>query len=188
MPEFFTEDYRYQLAAQPYLAAIARGVKDSPASRAFLLRGTEYAQSYETAEPLWQKQWQARGNPKCPFWSNYWFNPCQSCNCRIDNSVSMEIDALFFLENSEGKRLAVHVEMKRDGEALSIGQAEAYRPRAECYRDQRRVRKGVLRHDHFIAVLFCGTQTDTQLVKQYFDRVILHDSARNAFPGYPSGR
>jgi hypothetical protein len=71
MPEFFTKDYRYQLAAQPYLAAIARGVKDQPASRAFLLRGTEYAQSYEPAEPLWQKQWQARGNPKCPFWSNY---------------------------------------------------------------------------------------------------------------------
>ena len=33
------------------------------------------------------------------------------------------------LENSEGKRLALHIEMKRDGEALSIGQAEAYRPR-----------------------------------------------------------
>jgi len=97
----------------------------------------------------------------------------------------MEMDALFFLENLEGKRLAVHVERKRDGEALSIGQGEAYRPRAECYRDQRRIRKGVLRHDHFIAVLFCGAQTDTRLVRQYFDRVILHDSARNVFPGYP---
>jgi hypothetical protein len=188
MPKFSTEDYLYQKAAQAHLAAIARGVKDHPASRAFLIRDTEYAKSYETAEPLWQKQWQARGNPKCPFWSNYWFNPCQSCNCRIDNSVSMEIDALFFLENSEGTRLAVHVEMKRDGEPLSIGQAEAYRPRAECYRDQRRVRKGVLRHDHFVAVLFCGAQTDISLVEQHFDRVILHDSARDVFPGYPNGR
>src|SRR5258708_23454925 len=72
VPEYFTEDYRYQLAAQPYLAAIAHGVKDYPASRAFLLRGTEYAQSYESAEPLWLKQLQARGNPKCPFSPNYW--------------------------------------------------------------------------------------------------------------------
>jgi len=33
VPEFFTKDYRYQLAAQPYLTAIAHGVKDHPASR-----------------------------------------------------------------------------------------------------------------------------------------------------------
>jgi hypothetical protein len=65
LPEFFAEDYRYQRLAQPYLAAIARGVKDHPAARTFLLKGTEYAQAYESAEPLWQTQWQARGNPKC---------------------------------------------------------------------------------------------------------------------------
>lgn len=64
MPEFFTKDYRYQLAAQPYLAAIARGVKEHRMSRAFLLRTTEYAQIYKSAGPLWQKQWQARGDPK----------------------------------------------------------------------------------------------------------------------------
>jgi hypothetical protein len=185
LPEFFAKDYRYQLLAQPYLAAIAIGVRDQRASREFLLERTEFAQIYEFAEPLWQLQWQARGNTKCPFWSNYWFNPCESCNCRIDNSVSMEIDALFFLENSLGKRLAIHVEMKRDGEALSLGQAEAYRPRAQCYRDQRRDRRGILRHDHFMSVLFCGATTSVSTVKPYFDRVISHEEARNAFPGYP---
>ena len=185
MPEFFTEDYRYQLSAQPYLAAIAIGVKTERASREFLLKGTEYARSYQNAEPLWQLQWQARGHTKCPFWSNYWFNPCDSCDCLIDKSVSMEIDALFFLENSEGKRLAIHLEMKRNGEALSLGQAEAYGPRARCYRDQRRVRKGVLRHDHFMTVLFCGASTDVATVGLYFNRVILHEDARIAFPGYP---
>jgi hypothetical protein len=185
LSEFFTEDYRYQSLAQPYLAAIAIGVRDQRLTREFLLEGTEYAQIYRDADPLWQQQWQARGKTKCPFWSNYWFNPCDSCDCRIDNSVSMEIDALFFLENSEGGRLALHVEMKRNSEELSLGQAEAYRPRAECYRDQRRVRKGVLRHDHFMTILFCGATTDVAAVKQYFDRVILHEDARSVFPGYP---
>jgi hypothetical protein len=78
----------------------------------------------------------------------------------------MEIDAMFFLQNAEGKTLAVHVEMKRDREPLSIGQAEAYRPRAECYRDQRRVRKGLLPHDHFMTVLFCGTGTDIPSIER----------------------
>jgi hypothetical protein len=99
----------------------------------------------------------------------------------------MEIDAMFFLRNVEGKVMAVHVEMKRDREPLSIGQAEAYRPRAACFQDQRRVRKTLLPHDHFVTVLFCGIRSDVPLVKRYFDRVILHDSARNVFPGYPNG-
>lgn len=185
MPEFFEADYRYQKAAQPYLAAIAAGVRDDPEARDFLLRGTHYAGLYQPAETLWHEQWQARGSTKCPFWSNYWFNPCKDCNCRIDNSVSMEIDALFFLRNTAGERIAIHVEMKRDGEALSLGQAEAYRPRAECYRDKRRVRKGILEHDHFITVLFCGSGTDMPIVQQFFDRIILHDDARAVFPGYP---
>lgn len=189
MPEFYDGNCSYQKQAQPYLAAIARGIKDSAASRTFLLDGTEYERSYADAKPLWQEQWKKRdplNSMVCPFWSNYWYEPCSSCNCRIDNSVSMEIDALFFLQSVEGKTLAVHVEMKRDYERLSLGQAEAYRPRAACYRDQRRERKRLLRHDHFMTVLFCGAGTDIAAMEEHFDRVILHDSARNQFPDYPT--
>ncbi len=189
MPEFYDHGTcRYQLAAQPYLAAIARGVRDEAASRAFLLEGTEFAQIYAAAEPLWREQWKRRDpadSMKCPFWSNYWYEPCQSCDCRIDESVSMEIDAMFFLRNLKGSTIAVHIEMKRDRENLSIGQAEAYRPRAACFRDQRRARGTLLAHDHFVTVLLCGIGTDTPLAERYFDRVILHDDARNIFPGYP---
>jgi hypothetical protein len=94
---------------------------------------------------------------------------------------------MFFLRNAEGKTMAMHIEMKRDREPLSIGQAEAYRPRAACFQDQRRVRKTLLAHDHYITVLFCGIGTDIPLVKRYFDRVILHECARNMFPEYPTG-
>ena len=189
MPEFYTEKCSYQGKAQPYLAAIARGIRDDASSRAFLLEKTEYEQSYAGAKALWREQWEKRDptdSMRCPFWSNYWSNPCPSCNCRIDNSVSMEIDAMFFLQNTVGKTLAVHVEMKRDREPLSVGQAEAYRPRAACYRDQLRVRKGVLAHDHFVTILFCGIGTDIPLMERHFDRVILHESAINVFPEYPA--
>jgi hypothetical protein len=188
MPEFYDHGTcGYQLVAQPYLAAIARGIRDEVASRAFLLEGTEHAQAYAGAEPLWSEQGKRRDptdSMKCPFWSNYWYEPCGSCDCRIDKSVSMEIDAMF-LRNAAGKTLAAHIEMKRDRESLSIGQAEAYRPRAACFRDQRRVRRTLLAHDHYVTVLFCGIGTDIPLAKRYFDRVILHDRARNIFPGYP---
>lgn len=189
MPEFYDGRCSYQKQAQPYLEAIARGIKANAVSRAFLLETTEYEHSYAGAQPLWQEQWKDRDpsdSMVCPFWSNYWYNPCKSCDCRIDNSVSMEIDAMFFLRNGDGKTLAIHVEMKRDREPLSIGQAEAYRPRAACYRDQRRVRKGLTPHDHFMTVLFCGVGTDIPAAERYFDRVILHEIGRAKFPGYPA--
>jgi hypothetical protein len=189
MPEFYEgSGCKYQPEAQPYLDAIARGVRDEAAARAFLLIGTKYSQTYAGAEPLWQEQWKRRDpgcSMICPFWSNYWYEPCQSCDCRIDESVSMEIDAIFVLRNTEGKKIAVHIEMKRDYEPLSIGQSEAYRPRAACYRDRRRVRKTLLEHDHFVTVLFCGLGTDIPLVNCYFDNVILHKHARKVFAGYP---
>ena len=189
MPEFYDDgDCRYQPAAQPYLEAIARGVKGSALTRRFLLEGTEHATLYADAWPLWREQWQRRDPAnamKCPFWSNYWYEPCSSCDCRIDASVSMEIDALFFLRNSAGNTLAVHVEMKRDHEPLAIGQAEAYRPRAACYRDQRRERTAVLPHDHFVTVLFCGSGTDLSSAQKHYDIMILHDFARTAIAGYP---
>src|ERR1700751_1052097 len=118
MPEFFNGICRYQWRVQPHLGAIARGIRDEAASREFLLLGTEYALAYAGAKPLWQEQWWQR-DPNdemvCPFWSNYCYWPCSSCDCRIDNSVSMEIDALFFLQSQSKKSgegtLAIHIEI-----------------------------------------------------------------------------
>jgi len=190
MPEFYNQSAcGFQPEAQPYLDAIARWVRDKPAARSFLLETTKFAQDYAGAKLVWDEQWERRDPKKvmiCPFWSNYWYQPCRYCDCRIENSVSMEIDAIFFLRSAE-KTLAVHIELKRDGEPLSVGQAEAYRPRAACYRDQRRVRKTLLAHDEFITVLFCGLGTNILLAEQYFDRVILHEEARKVFPSYPVG-
>jgi hypothetical protein len=174
MPEFYENGAcKYQLAAQPYLAAIALGMRDDSACLAFLLDGTTFSSTYLGARPLWLEQWKARDPENkmvCPFWSNYWYEPCRSCDCRIDNSVSMEIDAMFFVRNSSGQTLAIHIEMKRDREPLSHGQAEAYRPRPACFRDRRRFRKAVLAHDHFLTVMFCGNSTDVHAAQQHFDR------------------
>ena len=97
----------------------------------------------------------------------------------------MEIDAIFFLQNELGRRLAIHLEMKRDREALSHGQDAAYKPRAECYRDQRRRRPAILPHDDYLTVLICGYGTNIEVAHEHFDRVILHEDARKVFLGYP---
>ncbi len=97
----------------------------------------------------------------------------------------MEVDAIFLIRNALRKTLAIHIEMKREG--LSLGQAEAYRPRAACFRDQGRVRHTSLPHDDFVTVLFCGVETDIPAAERYFDHVITHDTARSKFSKYPAG-
>jgi hypothetical protein len=79
--------------------------------------------------------------------------------------------------------------MKRDIEKLDMGQAEAYRPRAACYRDER-LSRPILKHQDFVTVLFYGKKIEkTQLpfAKKHFDRTISHAEARarDVFPGYP---
>ncbi len=137
MPEFYADTAcSYQVRAQPFLDAIARGIRDRADARNFVLRSTAFQASFDPSIPLWTEQWSARdpsNRLKCPFWANYWFNPCEGCTCRLAASVSMEIDALFFLRSPAGEGLAIHVEMKMPREPLSFGQAEAYRPRATCY-------------------------------------------------------
>jgi hypothetical protein len=189
VPEFYDETTsKYQPNAQPYLDAIARGLRHHAEVRAFLLKNTEFEQTYADAMPLWQEHWNAR-DPRdkliCPFWANISHDYCKLPQCRIADSNAVEIDALFFLQNAEGRTLAMHLEMKRDHEALSKGQAESYRIRAACCRDKHFVRKGVLDHDHFITVLFYGSGTDTKKVEPHFDRVISHQEAREYVPNYP---
>jgi hypothetical protein len=190
LPEFYDGGVcRLQPLAQPYLGAIACGVRDNSKCRDYLIDGTEYELSYKNCKPLWTEQWKQRDpgdKMKCPFWSNYWYNPCKYCNCKIEKSVSMEIDAIFFFQNSQGRRLAIHIEMKRVGEPLSGGQAEAYRPRAACFRDGRRERAAILPHHDFLTVLFCGKDVDVVQMKRHFDQVIYHNDASLIFPSYPA--
>lgn len=190
MPEFYKGTAcKYQRLAQPYLDAIAHGFKDSDDVRNFLLEGTPHENSYNISLPLWGKQWEKRDpkdKMKCPFWSNYWYDPCENCSCRIDGSVSMEVDALFFVENASKRKLAIHIEMKRPNEKLSIGQAEAYRPRAACFRDIGRPRKSLLSHHDFITVLFCGSDTDLSVANPHFDRIIVHEDAARFIQNYPA--
>ena len=101
----------------------------------------------------------------------------------MDDTVSMEIDAILFFQLETDRTLAVHIEMKMDDERLSRGQAEAYRPRAECFQSGGRRRRTLLSHSDFLTVLFCGTEPEN--VANFFDRIILHTDARRIIPGYP---
>ena len=93
MLEFYQgSECRLQPSAQPYLDAIARGMRDQAGLRAFMLEATPYADAYTGSELLWQEQSTTREKKKsmrCPFWSNYFCGLDGRCTCRIEGSKSL---------------------------------------------------------------------------------------------------
>jgi hypothetical protein len=191
MPEFYSEtSSNYQKRAQPYLDAVARGIKTSETARTFLLKNTVFETSFAANVPLWAEQWQKRDRANtlgCPFWANHWYEVCASCDCREPGTRSMETDAIFALRNAEGRVLALHIEFKHAHEAFRPGQAESYKRRAACFRDRRKERKTLLDHHDYATVLLCGRMTaGDPRVSTHFDRVVSHDDAAPWFDGYPA--
>lgn len=191
MPEFYEgSECNYQRRAQPYLDAIARGMRDHAALRAFMLKPTIYDDAYAGAELLWKEQWITREKKKPrigPFWSNY---PCgldKRCSCRIPGSKSLESDAIFFLRNSFNRVLAVHVEFKRTNEPFIFGQPEGYPLRATCFLQTWQKREGMNEHHDWTTVIFCGPETLSDVRLSKFQRVITHGEASNMIAWYPTG-
>jgi hypothetical protein len=83
----------YSNKAQPYLDAIALGFFDSHEFRNWLIDGTRMGSMYQDAKPLHDEQrkvrWKKRPT-KQPFWANYHCGKDKNCECRIENSKSLE--------------------------------------------------------------------------------------------------
>ena len=126
----------YSGKAQPYLDAIADAVFASPDVRNWLIKGIPAEADYAGAQALVDEQRAVRWHKqrtKQPFWANYWCGRDSRCTCRIEGSKGLESDAIFFLQNSSNRVLAVHIEFKHPNEAFGYGQPEAYPLRAACF-------------------------------------------------------
>ena len=179
----------YSGKAQAYLDAIASGVFSSVSVRNFLVAGTHHAETYRDSATLVEEQRAARWRNKAtiqPFWANYWCGKDSQCECRIEGSKGLESDAIFFLENALGRRLAIHIEFKHDREAFGYGQAGSYPLRAECFARTHASRAALIPHDDWLTVLFCGDRTSGEAEAMLFQKVISHSQARSILPDWPS--
>lgn len=171
----------YSSKAQPYLDAIADGVFSSQDFRDWLVAGTPAAASYTGSFALFEEQrdlrWRKR-TTKQPFWANYHCGRDGECVCRIDGSVALESDAVFYLRNTHRRTLALHIEFKHRGEPLRYGQSEGYALRAECFRSHfHHSHPYSLPHDDWTTIIFCdeGFLVDQRVT--HFQHAISHQAA-----------
>ncbi len=181
----------YSSLAQPYLDAIGHAVFRDSSVRDWLISGTRVAQAWAGSTSLHDLQKQRRGSIKQPFWCNYWCGRREEgkekCACSALAGNAKESDVVFFLQNRSGHRLAVHLEFKRKGESLGIGQAETYPRRAACWASGTYRPRSVLPHDDGICAILMEDSLLDNKAYAFFDRRIGHSEAAEFVPGWPDG-
>ncbi|WP_148912561.1 hypothetical protein [Maritimibacter alkaliphilus] len=168
------------------MTAIATAAFSDASVRNWLIQGTRFETAYRDAISLHELQAAIRPGTKSPFYENYWCGKDTRCACKVEGSRAIETDMMIFLENSGGRRLGIHIEMKRDGEALSPGQAETYPRRAACWASPATRPRRVLPHHEWMTAIFCGDREIGSPALSPFMRQIGHSEAGRILPEYPA--
>jgi hypothetical protein len=167
-----------------YARPVATGLINDKFFRQWFLARTQYASDYCLADPIGKSQSSLRSSKmKNPYWFNYWCGKDSQCLCRIGTGI--ETDVLLVLERDNGRRLALHIEIKRPGESLENGQAESYPRRAECWVNSNTRPRNVPSHHDFLTIIVCGRNLGSESRLGYFDKVIFHDEVASQLEAYP---
>lgn len=172
------EEFRY---AKP----IADGIVENDSFRRWLISKTKFSSSAEDARSLWKEQL-ARRTRGTPHWWRHYFVGKGSCACK--QCGERETDILAVLENADGLRFALHVEVKSPRDKLSIDQARKYKARSECWSGRERAPRTVLPHDQATTMLVCSSEfanAEKSKVSE-FDVVVRFDEIAQHLSPYPA--
>jgi hypothetical protein len=131
------------------------------------------------------KSEQLRLRSKALFW---WKNVfCSEYSCQCSNLKGTEVDIHVVFEQSDGKRLGLHIECKNPDDRFHSGQSARYRERLSCWGQPERGPKTIPRYDKAASILICernNSHNPTDLAE--FDGVIFFDEIQKWIPEYPS--
>lgn len=176
----------YSGRAQPYLDAIGAAIFANGILRDWIVAGTR-ADAWRGAVSLHDRQRALTPKTqKQPFFCNYFCGLDSRCTCRPDGTKGLETDLMAFLQDAQGRILAIHLEYKHPREELSPGQAAAYPMRAACWATGTYRPKRVMPHHDRLCVILCDPAFHTASELAHFDRVISHTDAAARVPGWPT--
>jgi hypothetical protein len=166
-----------------YARPVASAILESERFRLWLLAGTKHENDALGARPVGEIQGTLRSRTiKNPLWFNYWCGRDSKCACRIGTGI--ESDILLILDCANGRRLGLHIEIKRPGEQLGEGQAESYQRRAACWASPVTRPKTVWPHEDYLTFLICGPELASDKLS-FFDKVLFHNEVKQMIKVYP---
>ena len=167
-----------------YARPFAQAILESSGFRQWLLAGTKHECSALLARPIGEIQGSLRSPAmKNPYWFNYWCAKDSECTCRVGTGI--ETDILLVLDCANRRKLGLHIEIKRPGEQLGDGQAEAYPRRAACWANPNTRPNTVVPHHDFLTMLICGRELGSDVRLKFFDKVVFHDEVAQRIKVYP---
>jgi hypothetical protein len=159
-----------------YARPLANAILEDGAFRQWLFAGTKHEVGAREACPIGNIQGSLRKiTTDNPYWFNY----------HTGKGKGIETDILIIFNCANARKLGLHIEIKRPGQRLEEGQAEAYPRRAASWVNPKTRPKTVSPHDDFLTMLVCGQELASDGRLQYFDKVVFHDEVVKRIPGYP---
>ena len=140
-----TLEYRY---ARP----IAEALRQDAIFRSWFLAQTKFVNFAEEARLLDSEQKARRSRNAENWWRSYWAGSAYPYRIECGER---ETDLLAVFEALNGRRFAVHVEVKAPGDRFGVEQARDYASRAICWSGPGRAPQTVLPHDEATTVLCC---------------------------------
>jgi hypothetical protein len=165
-------EHRY---AEPFAETLAA----DPHFRAWVLQQTKFADRGESRVLLDQMR-ALRTSRQAPWWKNY-FTP--SCNC-FGCVGGRETDVFAVLDDTQGARFALHIEIKQPTDRFNpkAMQADRYRARAACWVYS--APRTVLAHADACTIILCSETKRANFATEIerFDNCITFEEIARTFP------
>lgn len=163
-----------------YAEAFAEALASDARFREWVLKRTKFVDR-RGCRVLRSEMRAVRTNPNAPWWKNHFTNSCGCFGC----AGGRETDVFSVLEDHDGNRFALHVEVKqpRDRFSPQSMQAQRYNARALCW--SRSAPPTVLAHSEAGTVILCSEARVSAFAAEieHFETLITFEEIALEFPG-----
>ena len=131
-----------------YAEPIAAALVSNPEFRTWVLSRTRFGQRASGARLLHEEMLARRGK------AANWWRSHYTHKCTCDGCSGRETDLLAVFELSDGRRVAIHFEVKQPTDVFHAGQGHSYALRAACWAAN--PPRAVVAHDDATTILLCS--------------------------------
>jgi hypothetical protein len=171
-------DVKYGAKEKVFSEPFADQLAKDPAFLRWMLDRTKF-RDLDGAHVLADEMKRKRSKVATNWWASHYTESCRCFGCE-----GSETDVLAIAADSNGRAVALHVEVKQPSDRFNLDrrQAERYSVRAACWASN--APPNVIRHDDACTILLCSSDKLPQFAAEaaHFDAVVTFEEIARDFP------